>query len=170
MSQNKTNTGGTGEVKYRRAKVWQIIMVSSSAFIGMSFYFLMGMASYSASVGFGIASIAVGGILTFTRIFDAVTDPLLAFVYDKVNTPFGKIRILLASGWLIMVLSVLMMFDWAAGKGHGKVTFVLLYIVYIIGYTLYNMTGQTLGALMSNDPKQRPMIGVYSTIFNYLNP
>ncbi len=170
MSQNKTNTGGTGEVKYRRAKVWQIIMVSSSAFIGMSFYFLMGMASYSASVGFGIASIAVGGILTFTRIFDAVTDPLLAFVYDKVNTPFGKIRILLASGWLIMVLSVLMMFDWAAGKGHGKVTFVLLYIVYIIGYTLYNMTGQTLGALMSNDPKQRPMIGVYGTIFNYIVP
>ena len=166
MSQNKTNTGGTGEVKYRRAKVWQIIMVSSSAFIGMSFYFLMGMASYSASVGFGIASIAVGGILTFTRIFDAVTDPLLAFVYDKVNTPFGKIRILLASGWLIMVLSVLMMFDWAA----GKVTFVLLYIVYIIGYTLYNMTGQTLGALMSNDPKQRPMIGVYGTIFNYIVP
>jgi Na+/melibiose symporter-like transporter len=46
---------------------------------GMGFYCLIGLANYSASIGFGIATVAVGGILTFTRIFDAVTDPLLAF-------------------------------------------------------------------------------------------
>ena len=62
----------------------------------------MGMASYSASVGFGIASIAVGGILTFTRIFDHSGKP--------------------NADWLIMVLSVLMMFDWAAGKGDMDIS------------------------------------------------
>ena len=46
---------------------------------GMGFYCLIGLENYSASIGFGIATVAVGGILTFTRIFDAVTDPLLAF-------------------------------------------------------------------------------------------
>ncbi len=157
-------------VQYRRAKLWQIIMVAASSFVGMGFYCLIGMASYSASIGFGIATVAVGGILTFTRIFDAVTDPMLAFVYDKVNTRFGKVRILLVCGWIVMVLATLMMFNWAAGKGHGIVTFVLLYVIYIIGYTLYNMTGQTLYALMTNDPKQRPMVGVWSTIFNYVVP
>lgn len=157
-------------VQYRRAKLWQIIMVAASGFVGMGFYCLIGMASYSASIGFGIATVAVGGILTFTRIFDAVTDPMLAFVYDKVNTRFGKVRILLVCGWIVMVLATLMMFNWAAGKGHGIVTFVLLYVIYIIGYTLYNMTGQTLYALMTNDPKQRPMVGVWSTIFNYVVP
>lgn len=157
-------------VQYRHAKLWQIIMVASSGMVGMGFYCLIGMASYSASIGFGIATVAVGGILTFTRVFDAITDPLLAFIYDKVNTRFGKVRILLASGWAVMVLAVLMMFNWAAGKGHGVVVFILIYVLYIIGYTLYNMTGQTLFALMTNDPKQRPMVGVWSTVFNYIVP
>ncbi|MCI8693866.1 MAG: sugar transporter [Lachnospiraceae bacterium] len=157
-------------VQYRRGKLWQIIMVASSGLVGMSFYCLIGLASYSASIGFGIATVAVGGILTFTRIFDAVTDPLLAFIYDKVNTRFGKVRILLAAGWVVMVLGVLLMFNWAAGKGHGIVVFILIYVLYIIGYTLYNMTGQTLFVLMTNDPKQRPMVGVWSTVFNYIVP
>ncbi len=170
MAQNKPSQSEIDGVQYRRAKLWQIIMVASNGLVSMGFYSLIGMASYSASIGFGIATVAVGGILTFTRIFDAVTDPMLAFIYDKVNTRFGKIRVLLASGWLIMVLASLMMYNWAAGKGHGVVVFVLLYIVYIIGYTLYNMTGQTLFALMTNDPKQRPMVGVWSTIFNYVVP
>lgn len=170
MSQNKSSQSEIDGVQYRRAKLWQIIMVAASGFVGMGFYCLIGMASYSASIGFGIATVAVGGILTFTRIFDAVTDPMLAFIYDKVNTRFGKVRILLVCGWAVMVLATLMMFNWAAGKGHGIVTFVLLYVIYIIGYTLYNMTGQTLYALMTNDPKQRPMVGVWSTIFNYVVP
>lgn len=170
MAQNKPSQSEVDGVQYRRAKLWQIIMVASSGLVGMGFYSLIGMASYSASIGFGIATVAVGGILTFTRIFDAITDPMLAFIYDKVNTRFGKVRVLLASGWLIMVLASLMMYNWAAGKGHGIVVFVLLYVVYIIGYTLYNMTGQTLFALMTNDPKQRPMVGVWSTIFNYVVP
>ncbi len=157
-------------VQYRRGKLWQIIMVASSGLVGMSFYCLIGLASYSASIGFGIATVAVGGILTFTRIFNAVTDPLLAFIYDKVNTRFGKVRILLAAGWVVMVLGVLLMFNWAAGKGHGIVVFILIYVLYIIGYTLYNMTGQTLFVLMTNDPKQRPMVGVWSTVFNYIVP
>lgn len=157
-------------VQYRRAKLWQIILVASSGMVGMGFYCLIGLANYSANIGFGIATVAVGGILTFTRIFDAITDPLLAFVYDKVNTRFGKVRILLVSGWLVMVLATLLMYSWAAGKGHGFIFFVLLYMLYIIGYTLYNMTGQTLFALITNDPKQRPMVGVWSTIFNYVVP
>ncbi|MDE6621191.1 MAG: sugar transporter, partial [Lachnospiraceae bacterium] len=69
-------------VEYRRAKLWQIILVSCNALNGMAIYSLIGLASYSASVGFGIATLVVGSILTFTRIFDAVTDPILALVYD----------------------------------------------------------------------------------------
>lgn len=168
MSQNASNENG--KLQYRRAKVWQIIFTATGGMVGMSFYFLTGMASYSANVGFGIATLAVGGILTFTRIFDAVTDPLLAFVYDKVNTRFGKVRILLVSGWLVMAFAVLMMYNWAAGKGHGVAAYIGLYVIYIIGYTLFNMTSQTIGPLMTNDPKQRPIVGVAGTVFNYLVP
>ncbi len=80
------------EVIYRRAKMWQVIAYAFNAFIGMSVYSLIGMASYSANLGFGISTAAVGLILTGTRILDGITDPMLALVYDKVNTRFGKIR------------------------------------------------------------------------------
>lgn len=157
-------------VTYRRAKTWQIILYACNGLVGMSVYSLINLASYSASIGYGITTIVIGYILTCTRILDGVTDPLLAFVYDKVNTRFGKLRVLLIAGYLIEAIGLLCMFSLFSSKGFGWITFTLLYIIYVIGYTITNMTAQTIPALMSNDPKQRPMIGVWTTAFNYLVP
>ncbi len=157
-------------VQYRRAKLWQIIFVACNSFIGMSVYSLINMASYAASIGFGITTAVVGVILTCTRILDGITDPMLAFIYDRVNTRFGKIRILIIVGFLIEALALLAMYNWAAGKGFGTVVFILCYVVYVIGYTIANMTALTINPLISNDPKQRPTISVWSTALNYIIP
>lgn len=167
---NNAEAAGTQATAYRKAKTWQIILYACNAFIGMAVYSLIGMASYSANIGYGITVAMVGVILTCTRILDAVTDPLLAFIYDRVNTGFGKIRILIIAGWLVEASALLGMFSWFSSKGHGIVTFVILYIVYVLGYTCANMTAQTIPPLLTNDPKQRPMVGVWTTIFNYLVP
>ena len=159
-----------GGVQYRRAKLWQIILVACNGLNGMAVYSLIGMASYAASIGFGISTLVIGGLLTFTRIFDAVTDPLLAFLYDRVNTKWGKVRPLMLLGWVIQSFGLLGMFSWFSSKGFDIVVFTILYIVYVIGYTIVNMTAQTLPALITNDPKQRPTVGVWMTIFNYLVP
>ena len=157
-------------VQYRRAKLWQIILYACNAFVGMTVYSLIGMASYAASIGFGIGTAAIGVILTGTRILDGVTDPMLAFLYDKVNTKYGKIRILLIVGFVIEAVALLCMYDWAAGKGLGTVAFVLFYVIYVIGYTIVNMTAQTIPSLMTNDPRQRPTLGVWVTALNYMVP
>ena len=157
-------------VQYRRAKLWQIILYACNAFVGMTVYSLIGMASYAASIGFGIGTADIGVILTGTRILDGVTDPMLAFLYDKVNTKFGKIRILMIVGFAIEAVALLCMYDWAAGKGLGTVAFVLFYVIYVIGYTIVNMTAQTIPPLMTNDPKQRPTLGVWVTALNYMVP
>lgn len=157
-------------VQYRRAKLWQIILYACNAFIGMSIYSLIGLSSYVGSIGFGISTAVVGFILTGTRIFDGITDPLLAFVYDKVNTRFGKIRILMIVGFAIEALALLAMYDWVSGKNLGALAFTAIYVIYVIGYTLVNMTAQTIPPLLTNDPKQRPTLGVYTTVFNYLLP
>ena len=160
----------TANVQYRRAHLWQIILVAFNAFNGMAMYFLIGLASYSASIGYGIATLVVGGLLTFTRIFDAITDPLLAFVYDRFNTPFGKVRPLMLIGWAIQSLGVLFMFNFFSSKGHGIPVFLACYMLYVIGYTIVNMTAQTLPALLTNDPKQLPTVGVWQTVLNYMVP
>lgn len=157
-------------VQYRRAKLWQVILVACNALVGMSVYSLIGMASYSASVGYGVTTAVVGVILTGTRILDGVTDPLVAFLYDKVDTKFGKLRVLLVSGFVIEAAALLAMFDFLSSKELGGAAFTMLYIVYVIGYTITNMTAQTLPAIMTNDPRQRPTIGVWITALNYLVP
>ena len=170
MAKVKMTQSEIDGVQYRRAKLWQIILVACNALNGMAIYSLIGQASYAASIGFGISTLLVGGLLTFTRIFDAITDPLLAFLYDRVNTPWGKIRPLMFLGWAIQSLGVMAMFSWTASKGFGVGMFLATYMLYVIGYTIVNMTAQTLPALLTNDPKQRPTVGVWQTVFNYMVP
>ena len=62
------------------------------------------------------------------------------------------------------------MFNLFSSKGHGVPVFLLFYMVYVIGYTIINMTAQTLPALLTNDPKQRPTVGVWQTALNYVVP
>ncbi|WP_130837968.1 MFS transporter [Lachnoclostridium sp. Marseille-P6806] len=168
--EKKINQSEIDGVEYRRAKLWQIIFCAFNAFVGMSVYTLIGMSSYTASIGFGITTAVIGVILTCTRILDGITDPFLALLYDKIDTKFGRLRVLIISGFLIEAVALWAMFDGLASKGLGTVAFVLLYIVYVIGYTITNMTAQTIPPLLTNDPKQRPTVGVWFTAFNYLVP
>lgn len=157
-------------IQYRRAKLWQIILYSCNALVSMSVYSLIGYANYAGMIGFGQTAAFIGIVLTCARIFDGITDPLLAFLYDKVDTKFGKLRILMAGGFAIEAVALLLMFDAMSSKGFGAAAFILLYALYVIGYTITNMTGQTLPAIMSNDPRQRPLVGVWTTAFNYVVP
>lgn len=157
-------------IQYRRAKTWQIALAQLNSGAAMCFYILIGYASYVGNVGYGVATALVGMIVTGTRIFDGITDPIIAMLIDKTNTRFGKLRIFMLSGWLIEVLAVFMMFNWFSGKGHGVVTFILCYALYIIGYTMNNMAGQIISPVLTNDPKQRPLVGVWATVYNYLVP
>ena len=50
MFQKKPSASEVDGVQYRRAKLWQIICYACNAFVGMSVYSLIGMASYSASI------------------------------------------------------------------------------------------------------------------------
>ena len=70
MFKKKPTASEVDGVQYRRAKTWQIICYACNALVGMSVYSLIGMASYSASIGYGITTAAVGIILTCTRILD----------------------------------------------------------------------------------------------------
>ena len=129
MFQKKPSASEVDGVQYRRAKLWQIICYACNAFVGMSVYSLIGMASYSASIGYGITTATVGLILMLARILDGFTDPMLAFVYDRVNTRFGKLRILLISGYLIEAVGLLCMFNLCSSKGFGLPVFALNYAV-----------------------------------------
>ncbi len=50
--------------------------------------------------------------------------------------------------YLIEAVGLLCMFNLCSSKGFGLPVFALTYIIYIIGYTVTNMTAQTLPAIL----------------------
>lgn len=160
-------------VSYRKATLFQMILGNANNGCGISFYLLMMYASYIGTQGYGIATAVVGVILMTARIFDGATDALAAAIYERFPAKHGKIRIFLVFGWALAAISVLLMFSWASGKftgAAGLAVFILAYVIYILGYTINGVAGGTVGIVITNDPTQRPMNGLISTLYSYLTP
>lgn len=141
---------------------WRVPLWTLSGAANNLFVMVMIFASYVAAGGYGIAVTTAGIIVSSTRIFDAVTDPIFAVVSDKFSTKYGRVRIVLVLGFAIMCLSVLTLFRWALGS--GIVVYTVLYMIYIIGYTLYNIAQNLGNPIITRDPKQRMNFGRWRTI------
>lgn len=174
-------TTQTGGIQYRRAKTWHIALSQMTGVTQMAFYVLLGYAAYIGNLGFAITTALVGVLITLSRVFDSVTDPIIALLIEKFNSRHGKMRFFLIIGWLFMAGATTLMCNVFAGKfsfGADEMTsnpagiavFIGIYALYIIGYTFTSCTGALSGNILTNDPKQRPTLGVWSTIYSYLSP
>ncbi len=170
------------QTPYRRAKTWHVALGSMTGVIQMAFYVLLGYAAYIGNLGYAITTAIVGVLITLSRVFDSVTDPLIAMIIEKFNSKFGKMRFFLIIGWALMAIATTLLCNVFAGKFTfadeartlssplGVTVFILIYALYIIGYTFASCTGNMIGNILTNDPKQRPMLGVWQTIYSYLSP
>lgn len=155
------------QVTYRTAKGWQLALAAMSQVVPTALIILMTFATYVATGVYGATSILAGTIITGTRVFDAITDPIIGFLADRLDTKFGRVRPLLVTGWAIVSLSIILMFVLHPGEGNILV-FILIYLLYVIGYTIFNTGDGMVASVISNNPKQRPMIGRWSAIFKSL--
>ena len=152
------------QTQYRSAKTWQIAMAVLSQVVPTALIILMTFATYVATGVYGATSVLAGTIITGTRVFDAITDPIIGFLADRLDTKFGRVRPLLLCGWAITSLAVFLMFVVCHGPGNILV-FIAIYVLYIIGYTIF-MTGDGMvSSVITNDPKQRPMVGRWASVF-----
>lgn len=151
------------EIQYRVAKPWRIAVWPLVGGVNNMFVMLMVFVSYVAAGGYGIAVVVAGMISTSTRIFDAITDPVIALISDRISTRFGKVRILLCIGYGIMTLSVFTLFFW--GVGSNIVVFTVAYMIYIIGYTFFGVAQNMGNPIMTNEPKQRMMQARFKTVY-----
>lgn len=159
MSENES-------IRYRTAKPWQIRVYPLASAVNNTFYLLMMYISYLTAGGYGILVAVSGMILTGTRIFDGITDPICAFITDRVNTKHGKVRVLQWIGWGVMSLACFLMFF--VGIGHGAIVFTILYMLYIVGYTIYGVATNTGYPIITTDPKQRPLLARWNTLYTMI--
>ena len=156
-----------------KIKQWQLILAPASACIPTMFIILLTFASYVATGVYGVSTVLAGYTITGTRVFDAITDPLIGLWCDRFESKWGRARPLTIIGWAIMSVSVFAMFKLGLGAGLGKLSvlvFILIYLVYILGYTIFNIGSGLVQPIMGKNLKDRAILArgqtVYTTVLS----
>ena len=158
------------DFQYRSAKKWQICLYPLAATSNNAFMFLMMLVSYYATGILGLGTVAISTVLTGTRMFDGFIDPFIGLLVDKTNWKYGKIRLFIGIGYTLMTAMILTIFFLIpmVSSGLRIFFFIICYILYIIGYSVV-ATITTVGfTVMTNNPKQRPLLGGLQTIYNII--
>lgn len=165
---------GSNSDIYRTASPLAMILGCATSGSKMVWFMLMALTSYAANAGFGITVAVTGVIITIKSIFDGVSDPIVAAVYDRMSVgKHGKIRMFLLIGYVIQGLSAILMFNLLAGKFTGAVgiaVYIILYFLFIIGYTIQSIGGNSIPTMLTNDPVQRPFMNFAQMVWRYVGP
>lgn len=153
-----------------RAKTWELGFYALNntstnlymfAFMSIA-YFLNGFA--------GVTFVVAGSIATILRMWDGVTDPFIGVLIDKTSTKFGKNRPFLILGNIILAIFSGIIF-WVMPILPMAARFpfyIVIYMIYIIGYTFQCCVTKSAQTCMTNDPEQRPVFSMFNTVFNAL--
>lgn len=157
-------------VAYRKAPLWSLIMGMAFEGIGSVCYLMIGFATMAGTLGYGMATLTVGAVLTVLRIWDGINDLLVAVIFEKINPKFGKIKIFMIGGWIVCATGLLLLYCIAAGRFDGAAgiaMFVISYVLYEIGNTFRAVGAGPTAVVVTNDPTQRPMTTIIGTIYQY---
>lgn len=172
-------------VQYNRAKTWQLVAFPFNNTATNCFMLLMMYVSYVATGPIGLSVMFISTFLTGMRIFDAFTDPIIGFLIDKTKTKIGKFRPMIIIGYVLMIVSLTVMYFVAPGAAESMRVplFIISYVLYIIGYTFQTACTKSGQTCLTNDPAQRPIFarcdGIYNSLLfalgaifvsNYLTP
>jgi len=160
---SETNISSAGKPQYTTCKLWQLFLYPLVPAVSNLFMVFFMMNSYIANGGYGLAVATAAVVSSYANIFDAITDPLVAVVVPKINTRFGAARPIIMTGYLVMALSTLGIAYVFPGK--GIIPYALCYFGYIFGRTILNQGKNIASNILTNEPRQRPLIGRASAIY-----
>ncbi len=160
MSEKSTN----------RAKFYQLALFPMNN--GATNVYFVLILSYIATFGnkvLGLAMVFASVMVTGMRVFDAVTDPIIGALMDKTNGKFGKFRPFMVIGNVVMAISVILLYMLTPIISKDLMwlrytVFVLLYAVWVLGYTFQTSVTRSAQPVLTNDPNQRPLFTVFNTV------
>lgn len=129
---------------------------------------LLNIASYYTFGAAGMIMSILLNIITIMRILDGITDPFIGTLIDKTQTKWGKYRPFMIIGQLTMLASVLILYVFVnriAIKGLAYLAFILVYAIYVLGYTCQTATTKAGQTILTHNPKIRPLMALFDTIY-----
>lgn len=138
--------------------------MSSSMFWKMFSYYL----PFFYSNVFGLTLVDAGVLVLVTRIWDAVSDPMMGIIADRTQTRWGKYRPYLL--WVAPLFSIagILLFttpDWSYGA-----KLIYAYVTYILMMTIYTAINVPYGAMlgvMTDDSQEKTVFSSFRMFFAY---
>ncbi len=138
--------------------------MSSSMFWKIFSYYL----PFFYSNIFGLSLIDAGVLVLVTRIWDAVSDPMMGVIADRTNTRWGKYRPFLL--WVAPFFSIagILLFTTPDLDYGGKL--IWAYVTYILMMTVYTGINVPYGAMlgvMTDDTNEKTVFSSFRMFFAY---
>ena len=117
---------------------------------------------------FGLSLIDAGVLVLVTRIWDAVSDPMMGVVADRTSTRWGKYRPYLL--WIAPLFSIcgILLFATPDLNYGGKL--IWAYVTYILMMTVYTAINVPYGAMlgvMTDDSNEKTIYSSFRMFFAY---
>lgn len=119
---------------------------------------------YAEQMGMSLA--AIGSALLLVRIFDAINDPMIGFVADRMRFGLGRRRMLFMLSLPLCGLAAIMLFWPPQNVGFGYLA--LWGIVLTIGYTMCLIPYAAWGAELASDYQERSRIAGFREGFTLI--
>ena len=153
-----------------RAKFYQLALFPMNN--GATNVYFVLILSYIATFGnkvLGLAMVFASFMVTGMRVFDAITDPIIGAIMDKTDGKFGKFRPFMVLGNIVMAVAVILLYMVTPLIPETMMwlrytAFILLYAVWVIGYTFQTSVTRSAQSVLTSDPKQRPLFTIFNTI------
>lgn len=111
---------------------------------------------------FGIPAAAMGALFLFSRIWDAVNDPIMGAIADRTNTKWGKFRPYLL--WFAVPFALLAFLTFTTpsfGAGAKIVYAWITYILMMMAYTAINIPYSALSGVITGDHRERTSLSAF---------
>ena len=104
----------------------------------------------------GVNVVLMGYILLSVRIFDAITDPAIGYISDRIKTPFGRRRPFIAGGSFFVSLSMYFLFNPPeASSSYSALWFGGCIYALFFFWTLVSVPYESLGPEITFDYNER---------------
>ncbi len=162
MSSNNTET-------VKRSSIWEKIGygfgdMSSSMFWKIFSYYL----PFFYSNVFGLSLTHAGTLLLITKLYDAVSDPVMGTIADRTDTKWGKYRpYLLWCAIPFAICGVLAFTTPAAGYTFKHIYAYISYLLMMTAYTAINVPYGAMLGVLTPDSREKTVFSSFRMFFAY---
>ena len=151
-----------------RVPLWRIGCFALNNTATNLYMFLMNYATYYLMGWVGVGMMVASSLTMMMRIWDGVTDPFVGFMVDKTNGKFGKNRPFMVIGNIILSVTSFIAFHVTHNLPQAArfPFYVVVLMVYYLGYTCQGVVTKAAQSCLTNDPKQRPLFASFDGVYN----